>query len=401
MTSGQDRNSDIQQDLQSAGHTRTRKRRSRRSKLATVLLAAILCFLGSCILELIVYRWKGYSLGLTAIISVVVQLFTAIQGQVLKPDETDEKPEEDDSWAERMVMGVRNFIHRIWQNAMYTSVCTIALWVLISTALAAVHTGGHVLGSIRNSINDIIASSEESANALPNPPPTPSFEDVTETMPVTVTNPVIEPTPAPVSSFYVSLEDPDRDCSISHTLYQNLFYLNGDYVIEDWEDDAKIVGKVEEHVEALIREARNDLFSADTDWEVQRDVDKASQNEKVMQTSGDLDEVITQRRLIFAEHPFGEMAKLIAENYNGYGLAYHKIGGRMNTREYYWCTSIYWYQQVLTFSSSADMISSILQRIGTRYNDLAFIYPDGSEEELRATKLGEAYLSLARSYPAG
>lgn len=364
------------------------------------MLFALSCFGGSCILELLAYRMAGNVLVLTGAGSALAEVIIAILSQVLQPDDTDEKPQKGDTWGKRVAMGIRNFIRRIWQNAICVLVCTIGMWVLISTGLAAVHTGGRVFGVIGSSINDIVAASEESVKAQSDPAPSPSFGEVMETDSVTETDPVIEPTPAPDPSFYVSLEDPDRDCSISHTLYQNLFYLDGDYAIEDWEDDAKIAEKVEEHVEALIGEARNDLFSADTDWEIQRDVDKARQNEETMQTSRDLDEVIAQRRLIFSNHPFGEMAKLIAENYNGYGLAYHRIGGRMNTREYYWCTSIYWFQQVLTFSSSAGIVPDILRRIGGRYKDLAYIYPDGSEEEVRATKLSEAYSSLARSYPA-
>lgn len=413
MAGGQDRNFDITQEPQPASRSRSRRRRRWHPNYGAISLFALSCFGGSCVLELLAYRMAGNVLVLTGAGSALVEVIIAILSQVLQPDDTDEKPQKGDTWGKRVAMGIRNFIRRIWQNATCVLVCTIGMWVLISTGLAAVHTGGRVFGVIGSSINDIVAASEESVKVQPDPAPSPSFEEATETEPVmesepaeetepvTETEPDIEPASVLILGRHVIVEEPDRDCWVAQTLYRNLFYLDGKYAIEDWEDDEKISEKVEEQVDALIGEAKEDRFSVDTDWEVQRDVDEASQNEETMETSGDLDEIIAQRESIFSNHPFGEMAKLIAEDYNGYGVAYDDIGGRINTREYYWCTSIYWFQQVLTFSSSAGIVPDILRRIGARYKDLAFIYPDGSEEELRATKLSEAYSSLARSYPAG
>lgn len=377
------------------------------------MLFILSCFGGSCVLELLAYRMAGFVLIFTGVGSFLAEVVIVILSQALQPDDMDEEPDEGDTWGELVAMGIRNFSRRIRKNAIYVLVGTIALWVLVSTAFAAVHTGGRVFGVIGSSINDIVAASEESVKAQPDPAPTPSFEEaaetepvvesesVTETEPATESEPVIEPASVWILGRDVIVEEPDRDCQVAYTLYQNLFYLDGKYAIEDWEDDEKISEKVEEYVDALIGEAREDRFSASTDREVKKKVDKASQDEGTMETTGDLDGVIALRESIFSNHPFGEMAKLIAEDYNGYGVAYDDIGGRINTREYYWCTSVYWFQRVLTFSSSAGIVPDILRRIGSRYKDLAYIYPDGSEEELRATKLGEAYLSLARSYPAG
>lgn len=407
MAGGQDRNFDIPQEPQPASRSRSRGRRRWHPNYGAILLFALSCFGGSCVLELLAYRMAGNVLAITGVVSFFVEVIIAILSYVLQPDDTDEKPQKGDTWEKRVAMGIRNFIRRIWQNATCVLLCTIGMGVLISTGLAAAHTGGRVFGVIGSSINDIVAASEGSVNVQPDPDPSPSFEEPTETEPVmesepvTETEPDIEPVYVPILGRPVIMEEPDRDCWVAQTLYQDLFYLDGKYAIEDWEDDGKIYEKVKEQVDALIGEAKEDRFSVDTDWKVQKDVDEASQNEETMETSGDLDGVIAQRESIFSNHPFGEMAKLIAEDYNGYGVAYDDIGGRINTREYYWCTSIYWLQQVLTFSSSAGIVSDILRRIGGRYKDLAYIYPDSSEKEVRAAKLSEAYSSLARSYPAG
>ena len=68
--------------------------------------------------------------------------------------------------------------------------------------------------------------------------------------------------------------------------------------------------------------------------------------------------------------------------------------------ESYWNESLTWYHDCLTFRGSLKGISGILNRIGTRYQDLAMIQKSGSDEQIRATMLSKAYKSLAEYYMA-
>ncbi len=382
-----------------------KKRRSRRKQKPgwlTYLIVALTLLAGSCFMEWAAYHIGDITLLVGAVSPVVIGVVVAISEDFFKSCEDDETPTKDDGLFSRLAMGLRNMKNRIWTNTKLTVLFVGVAYLLVCTALAANHTGGRVINAAVDVVKQLTSYEEQAVNT----DDTSDFSDAPDASPessipseeLPSETPKAQPSKA-VSSKYVILLEPDRDERLSDSERRALYYFTGKYGVKEEGSDEDIYSAVSARVAALVGEAQEDKFNrAPEDDENCTAAMEASEDEKKMETSEDLDGVIGKREAVYKEAPGAEIAKLIAENYNGYSLAYYSIDGSETTIEYYWNKSLIWYHNCLTFQSSPEDISEILNRIGTRYQDLALIQKYGSDEQIRATKLSEAYNSLSKYY---
>lgn len=385
------------------------RRRKKKSSLlqfiknAHIVIGTIIII--TLVLELFARLLGSVSLIVTSGLSIVGGAFAAFK-DIFKPDPEDEKPKRGDSLVICLKMGLRNILRRIARNATYILVIFVALCVLTSTALAAVHVMGHLTKNLSDYLNNVEEQPVEDDGGTDETPPAPPEpeeppeEDEPEEPPVEDTPEEPQP-PAAVPSQYVALTDLDRHLTISSERSEELYYLGGEYAAPEDADDAKIYTKVSEYVLAQVSQRKEDEFRATDSTDAARALAySASIKEMEMKDSDDLDIVIKGRKDAYDKAPGAEVAGLIAENYNGYGLAYHSIGGIEDTMEFYWANSIEWLHKKLTFSHSGAEIANILEQIGSRYHDLADhqIFAEKTENRERAGKLSEAYNTLAEYY---
>ena len=366
--------------------------------IVTLFKASPFLFLGSCVIELVASFAGNITLVITAAGPLLITVIAAVSEDLFKADKDDEKPGEDDGLFDRIAMGGRNIGYRIWTNTKLTVLFAVVAVLLGSTALAAVHTGGHALNAAKEVVNRLTAYDKPAADAGDTPHFSPDPSSVVEESAPEVPE---EQTLEAVPSQYVRLLEPGRILELSDSERAELYYFAGEYAVGREKSELEICSAVKRRIEALVNEGREDEFNQTEGGDENRTAAKrASDDEEEMETSEDLDKVIGIRKNVYEAVPGAEIAKLIAENYNGYGLAYHSIHGSKKTMESYWNESLTWYHDCLTFRGSLKGISGILNRIGTRYQDLAMIQKSGSDEQIRATMLSKAYKSLAEYYMA-
>ena len=368
------------------------------TKVIVVLVkASPFLFIGSCVLELIASRAGNITLAITTVVSLLAGVVVAVSEDLFKPDKDDEKPGKDDGFFDRIAMGFRNIVYRIWTNTKLTLLFAFIGYLLMCTALAANHAGGRAVNAVKNAL-DQLDYEKPAADAGDAPHTSPVPPDILEEPAPEVPE---EYFPQAVSSQYVRLLEPDRILDLSDEERAELYYFAGEYAVGREESAEAVYSAVKTRITALVDEEREDKFDQTEETDKNRGIAKAaSDDEEAMETSEDLDHVIENRKIVYADTPGAEIAKLIAENYNGYSLAYYSIGGSKKTMEYYWNERLIWYHNCLTFRGSLTNIPGILNRIGMRYHDLAMIQRPGSDEQIRATMLSEAYDALAGSYEA-
>lgn len=363
--------------------------------------AILLILIGTSVLELI-----GSSVGdivkvITPVSGLALTIFAMIKGLITNTDVKDIPISNNAEAADVALIGLRNLKNRLFRNSVCFTVLLLGLYLFSISALANGHAIGTSLGFIRNKVNDLISASGYIEDPVPSPVPSPSpslmSPPILTPASSSTPSPIVEITP-PQEFTYVRVLDPNCICKLSDEQYANLYYFSETYQILDWENEDEILKVVSAHVVALISQNKKDIFPPDTEVLVRANIAKASADERIMQTSDDLDAVITRRETVFSQFPFAEMASLLAENYNGYALAYYYIQGNWQTVQYYWAKSIFWYLEYLTFSNAKQNISSILNSIALRYYDLSLALPTDSVEHDWAHKLYRAYFALSNTY---
>lgn len=366
------------------------------------MIVGLALFIGSCIMELVVSCVGNITLVVTPVGSVVVSIVVAISENLFKPGEGDEMPAEGDDSFTRLGMGLRNIKNGVRNNTKLFALFIGVVYLLGCTALAANHTGGRVVNTVVNGAVNVIDKLTSYGEPAADPVDPSDPVDTPDVPPQSSSPPEASapdtPETQPSDAEYVTLLEPNRIKRLSDSERRELYYFAGENAVSEEKDDKEIYSAVSARVAALVENKQEDKFNQTPEGDKNRkDANDASWDEKEMKTSKDLDDIIGKRKTVYEDAPGAEIAKLIAENYNGYSLAYHSIGSE-TTAEYYWNESLRWYHECLTFQSSPEFISDILHRIGTRYQDLASLKAFGSDEQMRATALSEAYNSLSESY---
>lgn len=374
-----------------------RKKFSRKFKRNWLLLAAVL-LLGSFILEYLSTRF-GVSFVLVPLVGSLAGILSSfIRACLTKQDKEDKKPSGEDGVAERILIGLGNVVGRIYRDTVTLAVCAVALMVLAMSLMAACHAVGWAGEWGRSALDYINPAKIETPepSAAPEPEEQPSQTD-----PPVAVNPVEreeKPTPAPMPTAYLTLLDPGRADRLPDKEKKALYFQSGAYTVEDWEDAAAVEGVVYAHVCALYEQQRENLFDRYAPQYVQDEVSQISALEARMSNSGELDEIIDFRTSTYVDYPMYRLAKLLAENYSLYGLAYDVNHGDTGTVEYYYGAAVSWYNEGLSYRTDDKTVRELLRHIGDRYHDLAAYLPRDSEYQQYAAKLAQAYYAVMNRF---
>ena len=194
----------------------------------------------------------------------------------------------------------------------------------------------------------------------------------------------------------LQISESERDIvlELSEEERNEVFFLSGEYQINDWDDQEEINRQVQRKVNDLIKQQRENAFDSEdgAPETLRTEVVQASRDDETATELKKKKEIIAIRNSAYQAYPKCSLAKLISETYNGFGLAYHWQCGNEQTAEYYFAQAIPWLFECLTFEeNSEDIIRNLLNNIEQRYNDIAYVCSSDRAEKLYSQKLGEAF----------
>ena len=209
-----------------------------------------------------------------------------------------------------------------------------------------------------------------------------------------IPTPSVSPEPLPELEF--ELLDPERVYTLDQADYHSLYFLDGPYAIQNWEDEDEIEEKVFQCVQSYLEQELPNSFDDYAPESVKDEAARLSELERNLSDSQELQNLIEARKEIYQSYPKYSLAHMIAESYNRFGLEYIKVNGNFSTIEYYYGHSIQWLLRALSFSAiDSDAVRTRLSSIQMRYHDIASRAPVGSESGEYAQKLCEAFKRVA------
>lgn len=191
------------------------------------------------------------------------------------------------------------------------------------------------------------------------------------------------------------LLEPGRYYVLSSEEEEGLFFQTGSYAVAEGASASDIAEKIKPFIEGLLAIKKENVFDQHAPEDIKGEIADASRLEGRMTNSGELDQVITVRMDVWAEHPKYRIAKLLANNMQTYAQKYTEIDGKYETIKYYHGQSIFWTWRSLTFASvTSYTLKNDLDYVRMRYHDIADAATSGSEDQIRASALSEAFRLL-------
>lgn len=272
--------------------------------------------------------------------------------------------------------------------ALTIFICTFGF--LISIVLAWFHIGGWIYVGIRYAFNTIDPTQNQAVVSIE---PTISNSN-NKNLPIE-SNPSLQPTDESLGDTSVikqiTLMDLNRDISLKPNEIEEIYFITGQYMFENYGDKRDVFYCINGDLQILLSEKKMDQYTNIAPSEIDARISQASRVESMLKTSEQLDEIIECRKSVYEQYPMYTLAKLIAENYALFGLAYQQNEGNITTIEYYYGQAILWYREALRYCPTNEGIKQLLYFLAIRYHDLASCLPQGSDIQQRATALANAY----------
>lgn len=372
-----------------SGKQRNAKRHCAKDLFKQLCVILFLLLIGSFTLELVKVKFGAKTNISLLITGGVAVLWTIIKTAMEAPNATDTK---NLDFGARIISGLVQIWLNIRKNSSRFAVFVIALYVVISVGLAKVHAVGHLgvivhhaFVSIAPPSNDEVStySDQSETHGIPSSEPIPeensdSFEEHTDS----------------ISTKNLLLLDPTRTRVLTDGEKAELYFLSGEYKIENWWDDTAVADAVLRDAESLTHEKKTNLFVNASKQEKDK-ANEASKREEKLQTSAELDEIKEDREEIYDKYPMYDLAVLIAEDNARFGLAYDEGTHNLDTTEYYYGKTIHWYREALRFNPRKSDKEHLLRFIGHRYHDIAACLPLNSDNQRHAAALSAAYYDAA------
>jgi hypothetical protein len=196
----------------------------------------------------------------------------------------------------------------------------------------------------------------------------------------------------------ITLLEPERNLTISDESKISLFFQTSDWNIPENATCAKAAKVIAAYVNSRIAEKKADQLALKAPQAVKDEVALASNTE--IWDSADLDSVLAVQEKACSEgYENFDLANLISNSYDGYGLAYFYHSKMSNTTEYYLLTSIQWRFDSLAFNGlTKDKYRQILRNISQTYEDISLIDNLNQNDKDRAAMLSEAFQFVRNNY---
>lgn len=193
----------------------------------------------------------------------------------------------------------------------------------------------------------------------------------------------------------------ERTDALSTADLEEILFLSGDWAISEdrWDDPEYIFTYLFDYVNTSWEKG------ASPSWEEfaippndLNQISAASELEKEMQTSDDLEKVIEARCSLYSKHALYDLLILLRENWAQYGNAYLAQGLSSTTARYFYGQSICLGLQALDYQVDYPTLSFNLEILSERYNKLAATFDKDNEYYFCAIQLGEVFHKLSQAY---
>lgn len=173
-----------------------------------------------------------------------------------------------------------------------------------------------------------------------------------------------------------------------------IFFQNGLYVIGDWDDSETVLNAVCQMLDDCEAEHLKNAFDDETAGAPQplkTKVSQASERDKQVSSFSQKRDIMNTREDAYGQYPKFTLAQLLAEDFNGCALACYWQAGNTDAAMYYYGKSILWIRKALSFDGiSSNSRMRLIESMSQRYEDIAFILPEGSMDREFAERISEA-----------
>ena len=189
--------------------------------------------------------------------------------------------------------------------------------------------------------------------------------------------------------------EPVKDWSIAPEERDELLFKSGDYVIEDLTaPQAKEI--LAAYIGALESQKSENQFDRLADQDLKDKVARASIMDAELRTSAEKDRIISCRLEAYGTYKKEGLARLLAEDFHCYALAYKNAGGDRKIIVSYYLQSLKWLYERLKYDGlSQKTQKEILRSISYRYNDIMTYSEPETEQWNRAKVLAELFKEMA------
>lgn len=202
-----------------------------------------------------------------------------------------------------------------------------------------------------------------------------------------------------VKNIIVTKDDRNREMNLSTSDYNDIFHLEGEFRIEDWNDQETIDAIILQEVQDEIRLKKENKFDEEAPGGLRSDVNAASEKEKKEHTFSERTEIMGTRAGAYGLYPKSSLAKLVSNDNQALALSLVLIGGKKQTEMYYYGESIIWGREYLGFADvSAGSVKEKLNWIAERYKDIMSICSESDIEYMYADRLMKAYQHAANEF---
>lgn len=207
--------------------------------------------------------------------------------------------------------------------------------------------------------------------------------------------------------------DRNLELNLPESHYNDIFHLEGEFTVEDWNDQEAI----DEVVLAMVRDENsqqkenkfdeNEIEDDNKDEddnnnvlsELRSRVSAASENEKKENTFSGRIEIMETRMDAYDSDPKSSLAKLVSNDNQALALALVQNDGKKQTEMYFYGESILWGREYIGFADvSASSVKEKLNWIAERYKDIRFICSEEDPEYIYADRLMKAYQHAANEF---
>lgn len=177
-----------------------------------------------------------------------------------------------------------------------------------------------------------------------------------------------------------------------------VFFTQGDYAIEDWDDQEEINDKVLRMVEDARKTGLVNKFEDFAPQEIKNDISKASDDEMDVECFSDVKNINTIRSDIYTVYPKKSIANLISNGNQKLALILMCHNGKQVTILYYYAQAVIWEMEFIRYSDiSNSTVKEHLNKIAQRYKDIEKVCLK-CDEVRYAEKLHIAFENAANQY---
>lgn len=191
------------------------------------------------------------------------------------------------------------------------------------------------------------------------------------------------------------LEIPTKDWTIPNNERAHFLFTSGKYAVSSNWTTVQAAVKLEAYIDEVISCQYPNYFDLMADQTLRNLVSEASDLDNILVSSREKDQIITVRLDAYALYGKASLARLLAEDFHCYALAFQYYNGDQATITSYYLQSVKWLFESLKYAeNSSESQLAILTSLRYRYNDIMTYSEPKSEQWEQAKLLADALAEI-------